>query len=473
MSDMTIRRGALPGIDLHEIIGHGGFAVVYRAQQISVQREVAVKIDTRPLIDDQARRRFLREATASARISSHPHVVSLIDVGTTSDGRAYFVMELCPNGSLADLVRTRGALPAADTIELGIAISSALAAAHENGILHRDVKPANVLIDGYGTPRLSDFGISALLSPDAEISATMEALTPGFAPPEVVAGQRPTPQGDVWSMGATLYTLATGRRPRTRQDGTPRTVQEIMADPYAPLPPVTAEGSEQLARVIERAVAPEPKDRYPDGRALYEALRAIRPASDGPGRIVGGPEAGLLTTLRDVASPAPAQARPRRRWPMVASAAVLGAALGSGGTFALLRLTPAGLLPGVPTGTATGAAAGSAAPQVGVCWGGITSVSGKINARQVPCTEPHYWETFASGFLEQHTNPDSDDLNSDSNVEKACTQETLKSYLPGKQGSYDIQVIPAQTRPASGAVGFSCVAAKENAGEVTGQLKDS
>mgnify|MGYP000871859848 CR=1 FL=1 len=478
MTDMTVRREPLPGIDLHETIGSGGFAVVYRAHQTSVGREVAVKIDTRPLADTQARRRFLREATASARISSHPHVVSLIDVGTTTDGRAYFVMELCPNGSLADLVRSRGALPVADTIELGIAISSALAAAHETGILHRDVKPANVLIDAYGTPRLSDFGISALQSPDGDISATMEALTPGYAPPEVVAGQRPTPAGDVWSLGATLYTLVTGRRPRTNDDGTPRTVYEILSDPYAPLPPVTVEGSEQLARVIERAVAPDPSQRYPNGQALYEALRAIRPAASGPGRLVGGPEAGLLTAAR---SPQPARATASRRWPLVAAAVLTGILLGSGGTYGVLRLTgavsaattaTATAAPGAPTGQ-TAPSGSTAPPEVGVCWGGIVSVAGSVSAQQVPCEQPHSWETYASGFMEEDSEPTTADLGSDENVKKTCTDAALAAYLPGKKGTFETQVVPARQAAPNGTWGFSCVASRESAGQVTGRLKDS
>lgn len=177
MPDGSTQAELIPGIELGEELGRGGFAQVFRGWQRSVDRPVAVKIDNRVLRDDRNRRRFLREVTAAGRISAHPHVVSLIDAGTTTDGRPYLVMELCSGGTLGDLLRSAGPMHPADARDLGLAVVGAVVAAHEAGVLHRDVKPSNVLIDDYGTPRLADFGLAALPVPGRELSVTLEALT--------------------------------------------------------------------------------------------------------------------------------------------------------------------------------------------------------------------------------------------------------------------------------------------------------
>ncbi|HEV2088070.1 MAG TPA: protein kinase, partial [Cryptosporangiaceae bacterium] len=132
------------GYTVRAVLGHGGFSTVYRAVQSSMDREVAIKIDHRVLLVDADRARFFREVNAAGQVSGHPHVVDIHDAGVTSDGRPYLVMELCPAGSLADRVRREGPLGAADVTTIGVAIADALAAAHRLGIVHRDVKPANI-----------------------------------------------------------------------------------------------------------------------------------------------------------------------------------------------------------------------------------------------------------------------------------------------------------------------------------------
>lgn len=269
----------VPGYEIGEVIGQGGFATVYRARQISLNRDVAVKVDSRVLTDSRNQRRFLREATASALISSHPHVISLIDAGTTSDNRPYLVMELCDNGSVGQLVRRHGAMAPADVVELGIAISSALAAAHERGILHRDIKPANILIDPYGMPRLGDFGLAAVSSPGQEMSVTLDALTPAYAAPEAFEQAVPSKRADVWALGATLYAMLTGVAPRHTKDGTPQTVAEMIKNLYQPLPAMPAtENAVPLMDVIWRATAPRASERYADGVELHAALLGLRGA---------------------------------------------------------------------------------------------------------------------------------------------------------------------------------------------------
>ncbi|MBO3724332.1 serine/threonine protein kinase [Actinomyces bowdenii] len=283
----------IPGVQLHSVLGRGGFAVVYAGVQDSLARPVAVKIDSRPLDDPRNERRFMREVQAASRITGHPHVVSLVDTGVLPDNRPYLVMEMCAGGSLADLV-AKGPTAPADAVALVEAASSGLGAAHAAGVMHRDVKPANILLDAYGSPRLSDFGIASVEREGQDPTVTLECLTPDFAPPEAFMLSRPGPEGDVWSMGAVLFALLTGRGPRRGPDGAHRSLPEIvrsledplnLRDPRIPAP---------LLGLLEACMAPEPEDRLHDGRELTAALARVR-AGLGQGRLtVGGP----VTTVR-------------------------------------------------------------------------------------------------------------------------------------------------------------------------------
>src|SRR5690349_1578019 len=163
-------------------LGQGGFGTVFRAWQAGVGREVAVKVGGRTLYDERDRRRFLREANAAGRLSSHAHIVAVYDVGVTADGHPYLIMELCHRGSLLDRLRTSGPLPADEVRTVGVAIADALATAHEAGVLHRDVKPANILVDEYGVAKLGDFGLAALLDASGGSTVTREGLTPAYSP---------------------------------------------------------------------------------------------------------------------------------------------------------------------------------------------------------------------------------------------------------------------------------------------------
>src|SRR6185312_5464657 len=143
---------SVPGYRDLARIGHGGFSVVYRAVQESFERAVALKVLTGVGPDEDARRRFLREVRLASRLSGHPHVVTVLDTGTTDSGRPYLAMDLYEGGSLKQQLVRSGPLSAAETAVVGAKIADALAAAHSLGVLHRDVKPNNILVSRFGEP---------------------------------------------------------------------------------------------------------------------------------------------------------------------------------------------------------------------------------------------------------------------------------------------------------------------------------
>ncbi len=263
----------VPGYEVLAVLGRGGFATVYRATQTSVGREVALKVLGGGAIDANAERRFRHEVAAVGALSDHDHVVSVYDVGTTPDGLPFIAMQLVTGGSLADRVRTEGPLPATEVARIGAEVADALEAAHEAGILHRDIKPDNVLVGRRGRSLLTDFGIATLS--DATRTATgMITGTLPFTAPEIFQGQRPSPATDVYALGATLYTLAAARMAFfTGEEHAATVMWRIANDPPPPLPE-SVPGP--LAELIDACLAKDAADRpsLADLLARLEALAA-------------------------------------------------------------------------------------------------------------------------------------------------------------------------------------------------------
>ncbi len=272
----------VPGLTGLTVLARGGYATVYRAMQESVGREVAVKVENRTLENERDQRRFLREARAAGRMSSHPHVVDLFDAGVTSDGHPYLIMELC-DGSYAERMKS-APLSAAEAREVGFKIADALADAHSLGVLHRDVKPANILFSRFGEPALADFGL-AILAEWRDVSITLDVLTPAYAPPESFRQVEPAPTADVYALCATLYALMRGRPPRWREGQPPSMVSlvDMFAEPIPDLPGVPRE----MMDVLRRGMANEAAAR-PTAMELRDALMALR-IDGGAGDPAGGP----------------------------------------------------------------------------------------------------------------------------------------------------------------------------------------
>ena len=262
------------GFDVVVEIGHGGFGVVFRCVQPLLDREVAIKVLTADLDPDNVDR-FLREQRAMGRLSGHPHIVTIFQVGTTARGRPYIVMPCHGKGSLDALIRRHGPMDWCETLRIGVKLAGALEAAHRAGILHRDVKPGNVLLTEYGEPQLTDFGI-ARIAGGFQTATGVIIGSPAFTAPEVLAGASPTPASDVYSLGATLFCMLTGHAAFERRSGE-QVVAQFLRITSQPIPDLREQGlPAEVAAVIERAMAQDASARPASAAAFGDELREIQ-----------------------------------------------------------------------------------------------------------------------------------------------------------------------------------------------------
>ncbi|MGZ6995583.1 MAG: protein kinase domain-containing protein [Acidimicrobiia bacterium] len=265
----------IPGYEGAVEIGRGGFGVVYRARQVDVQRTVAIKLLT-GVFDEHARVRFDRERDAMGLLSSHPNSVTVHASGFTPDGHPYIVMEHLEGASLADRLQ-RGPIPWQEAVEIGIKLAGALEAAHRAGVLHRDVKPENVLISVYGEPKLADFGIARLEGgPETRTGNITASLY--HAAPEVFEGKRPTYSTDVYSLASTVFALIAANAPFAR--GTDESIVPLFArvatEPPPDLRPLGVPDS--VCAVLEAGLAKDPEQRIGTAVEFGERLQAAQRA---------------------------------------------------------------------------------------------------------------------------------------------------------------------------------------------------
>ncbi|MGK3953924.1 serine/threonine-protein kinase [Microbacterium sp. I2] len=265
----------LPGLAYIRPLGSGGFADVFLYEQDMPRRNVAVKVMPSDVRDPELRRMFNAEADVLAHLSAHPSIVTVYQASISADGRPYIVMEYCP-GSLAQRYRVER-IPVEEVLAIGVRMASALESAHRAGLVHRDVKPSNILITTFGTPVLADFGISSSLL--RRTADEVLAMSIPWSAPEVVAEQTAgTVSSEVWSLGATVYSLLAGHSPFERRERGQNTKEllrrRIARAAYVEIPRADVPAS--LQRVLATAMSRDPGGRQPSARAFGEALRQVQ-----------------------------------------------------------------------------------------------------------------------------------------------------------------------------------------------------
>ncbi|MFB7463351.1 serine/threonine-protein kinase [Streptomyces sp. NPDC056224] len=331
-------------------LGSGGMGTVWRARDIALHREVALKevrppdpatAAAQPGLADQLRERAVREARALARLA-HPHVVTIhhiVEPADGSEGHPWIVMELVRGGSLHDRL-AGGPMPPAEVVRLGLDVLSALRAAHAEGVLHRDVKPANVLLRPDGSAVLTDFGIAALHGSTGLTSTGVLIGSPEYIAPERVRGEEGLAASDLWSLGMLLYVAAEGVHPLRRATSL-ATVVAVLDDP---IPAPVRSGP--LAPVLERILVRDPAAR-PDAAQLEQLLRDASTALAAPGAaaVLGQfgpptpPPFGPVPTPYAATAPLHPASAPRRR-PVLLAAAL--AAVLAAGAVGVVKLLPDG-----------------------------------------------------------------------------------------------------------------------------------
>ena len=265
----------LAGLSYVRPLGSGGFADVFLYEQDMPRREVAVKVLPRDVRDGELLRMFNAEADVLARLSAHPSIVTVYQAGISADGRPYIVMEFCPS-SLARRYRLER-MPVAEVLLTGVKLASAIESAHRAGLVHRDIKPSNILITSYGAPVLADFGISSSIARTADDEVT--AMSVPWSAPEVIDERSGgSIASEVWSLGATVYSLLAGRSPFERgergQNAREQLRRRILRAAYTPTgrPDVPA----SLEAVLARAMSRHPSARYGSAGEFAEGLRAVQ-----------------------------------------------------------------------------------------------------------------------------------------------------------------------------------------------------
>lgn len=306
----STRAVVVPGYSRLTEVARGGDSVVYRARQDSLGRDVAVKVID--VTDPTAQARFARELAITVRLGrQHPHIVTVIDTTTTADGRPCLVMEFHDLGSLHDRLRTHGPLPVSEVVAAGTAVADALAFAHSHGVLHRDVKPQNILLLPTSYV-LSDFGIARMA--DSGHTASLERFSYRHASPQVLDGAEPTAADDVWSLGSTLFTLLAGRAPFAGDDADDDTalayLRRVRMNDRRALPP---DLPAELLAALEACLTPDRDARTWSAADVLAALRRV-PTEDrswAPGMPPAAPTVGPGAAAADASAvPAASDAPP-------------------------------------------------------------------------------------------------------------------------------------------------------------------
>jgi serine/threonine protein kinase len=299
---------------LSGLLGTGGMAEVFLAHDRMLDRDLALKVLKEHYAkDERFVRRFRKEARSAAALN-HPNVVQIYDQGRAEDGRYYIAMEHMPGGSLEDLILRRGPLGPSEAARLASQVAEALHAAHIRGIVHRDIKPQNVLLDKAGNAKVADFGIALAASRTSTSGTNLLFGTPSYMSPEQAMGERVGPESDLYSLGVVLYEMLTGTVPFAAE-GALATAMKHLTE--LPRPPRKRNASvpEAMDALVMELLTKDPEYRYPSAAQLIEDLRRTRErlplgfaGAAGYPETLREPRSAPLSVLAD--SP---RSKPRRR----------------------------------------------------------------------------------------------------------------------------------------------------------------
>ena len=312
--------------DVQRAIGRGGMGTVWLCRDTVLGRDVAVKqIGALPGESANETRRAMREARSAAALN-HPNAVAVYDV-VDHDNAPWLVMEYVEGETLADVIAREGALDPRRVADIGAQLASALTRAHERGIVHRDIKPGNVLIDRAGRPKISDFGIARGLGDDALTQTGFVTGTPGYLSPELARGEDPDAASDMWALGATLYAAVEGRPPFAPRPNPIALLQVIASGQPEPM-----EHAGPIGGAIAAMMDPDPSRRWDMATAAERLARVARgedtlplPGAAGAAGAAAGATQVLSTANEPTqAMPAPAPASAEREAAPAAAAAAYG-----------------------------------------------------------------------------------------------------------------------------------------------------
>jgi serine/threonine protein kinase len=329
---------------IEDVLGRGGMASVYLARDGELERPVAIKVLAEHLADTpDFHDRFLREARLAAQLS-HPNIVQVFDVGE-DNGRPFIVMECVEGATLADEMKERGKLEPAEVVDLALQICGGLEHAHAAGLVHRDIKPQNLLLRADGTVKIADFGIARAAETTRLTQIGSVLGTAAYLSPEQALGEDVTAAADIYSLGCVLYELLTGRTPYLFET-LPELVVKHREESIAPVREVRPDVPERLEAAVMHALARNPDYRPDSAAALAEELAIASP--DPPTRPL--PQTSGVDATEVLGSPTQAETRPieraprrelplprdRRWWLLLAAVAAavaiaVGIAVGSGG----------------------------------------------------------------------------------------------------------------------------------------------
>jgi serine/threonine protein kinase len=304
---------------LLEVLGDGGMARVYLAHDNVLERDVALKVLREQYANDEGFvERFRREAKNAASLN-HPSIVQVYDQGQAEDGTYYMAMEYVPGSTLKERIVREGPLDPRQAAGIASQVAEALESAHGRGIVHRDIKPQNVLLTASGDAKVADFGIARAASSKTITGTNLVLGTAAYMSPEQVRGERVGPASDLYSLGVVLYEMLTGEQPHKADDPIATAMKHLGEPPRHPREVNPAVPRDTNALVV-KLLAKEPEDRYASAAALAEDLRRVR---DGLSPLAPSPRdrtttplhknAGRPRTAPTVAAPGRAPGVPARR----------------------------------------------------------------------------------------------------------------------------------------------------------------